>query len=211
MQMMSRPIQPITLAHFARRKGWEQPTLEGVLAYCERQRLVERFKSIKGAAFRLTGESATHGPDEDNNDVAEKEETMAKDEISTGEAAELCGVSTAGIRKWVKQGKLKPRVGGGGRGQTYFFDRGVVLAFKQVREAGKTLAPPQPKARVVKLKAAHERKLPTKINAKHILNKVTDEYCDLREDVIMLVRLVDRGWMSPEQAWGKLRELAESI
>jgi hypothetical protein len=63
MGVMSSPIHMGTLSAFAMRKGWEHQTLAGVLAYCERQRLVERYRAFNSkSAFKVTGEAVPVAP-----------------------------------------------------------------------------------------------------------------------------------------------------
>jgi hypothetical protein len=205
MQVMSKPTLKASLVNFAQRKGWEAPTLEGLIAYCEKHRLIERFRSFGGTlAFRLVGESATHEESEPEPETQQPEEehtVMANKEwISTAEVIELTGFKQEKISRLARNGAFKYRKLGDTRGARCEYLRASVVAW---RDRGDKKAPPrEPKTRVVKLKQVQAAR-----TARPTAPMPPPATNDLHEDVRALVKCVDRSWLSPEEAFAKLREL----
>lgn len=148
--------------------------------------------------------------------------TMAKDMISTAETAELLDMTTAGVRKVVARGELEAFPEGDGARSPLFFKRAEVVALVQKRKADildePKAKPPKKSTALAKAPKPEKPAVQTMRRAskpagggQSVVAKLADEIGALREDVIMLVRLVDRGWMSQDDAFGKLREISESL
>jgi hypothetical protein len=241
-----------TIIVFARRKGWEHPTLIGVLEYCEKKKLLAGYRSINSPAWKIPltpvfdatdGEPAAkadaapdgclcartapepnfgcpvHGGARLKKTIVKETTNMAKEWITTAEAAELLGVSMNRVCVRIKEKALDAKEDdshvAGGR-KPFLIRRASVIAFLEKKKHADILdekpakaekpkqakAPPQ-QERVVAVKKARA--------PKNIVAKLADEIGSLREDIIMLVRLVERGWMSQDEAFAKLRGIAETL
>lgn len=142
---------------------------------------------------------------------------MAKDWISTTDAAELLGVVRRYAIKMAHDGKVVFKQDGDGGRAPFLFDRASVLAYLD-KKKGDILDEPKAKKREKKVGLVAADKQIMRRAAKPagggqavVVAKLADEIGALREDVITLVRVVDRGWMSQDEAFAKLRELAESL
>jgi hypothetical protein len=242
MRLMSAPIRLGTLYTFAMRKGWEQKTIDGLLAYCQRQGVVQPYKAFDGkAAFRLTGAGVPAAPtretepdDDDDDDDKEGEEpavapaprtpapsatpldcltskestTMAKDWISAGEAAGLLGISRMSVMRAGRRGALEHR-GQGVKGSPYEFTRASVVAYRGRAKRDADLLPATPARR--KATAPRSRAIvpapASPPSPEVVTGTVVEPAPSVLTEVRVLVRWVDKGWFSVEDAWAKLREL----
>lgn len=145
---------------------------------------------------------------------------MAKDMISTAEVAAKLGMTTAGVRMVVKRGELEAHQEGDSERSPLFFKRSEVTALVEKRKGNILDEPKAPKKKTAAIvKAAPQtmrRKASPPPTARAPKISVASPNGSvvagaLREDVITLVRVVDRGWMSQDEAFAKLRELAESL
>lgn len=195
----------LTVVSFARRKGWEGKTLTGVLEYCEQKKLLTYFKSIHGAAWKIP---LTRVFDEVPVDDAAptskhtKEMTMSKDWISTAEAAELLGMTDAGVRKAGKKGAIESRQEGDGAKAPFFFKRSSVIAYRDRASATDLLE--QKKPRKKKPKAPKAAAAPAPAPVVHLPPPTALELAD---DLRTLLRCIDRGWVKRDDLVEKLREL----
>lgn len=265
MSVMSAPIQMGTLHHFAMRKGWEQKTLEGVLAYCQRQHLVEPYKAFNGkAAFKLTGAAVPEVPvtetdpdaDDDHAEVetsaqpaepgpvetllesfrvtrclcadgqvnygcplhggarttTEENTDMAKDWISTAEAAKLLECHPSNLTLLARSGKIK-RDGEGGRGTPSQYSRTSVIAYRDQRQRVADLLPATPAKRKASAPSKSKALVPAAASSAVVVQlrgkaaAAAAAPPTMLDDLRALVRCVDLGWVSADAAWAHIRGL----
>jgi excisionase family DNA binding protein len=140
---------------------------------------------------------------------------MGQHWISTAEAAELLGVTKRYAIKLVERKKIEAKQDGDGSRAPFLFRRTSVIAYRDARrkeQAERDLLPPTP----AKRKAAAPRKSkalvpvaeaePTPIEAAAV-HPLPAELADVRA----LVRFVDKGWFSKDDAWAKLRDLVMGL
>lgn len=251
MGVMSAPVHIGALCHFAQRKGWEQKTLEGVLAYAEKHGLVERYKAFDGKqAFKLTGTAVPTAPvsDTDPDEADEQPEAdeappaatildclcartaphknygcpehggarittskettdMAREWISTAEAAELLDCTKASAIRMAHQEKIEASQEGDGSRAPFVFKRSSVIAYRDSRakkKAATDLLPATPVKRKAALVPPPEPR--PQVRAAVEATPVVPAPAELA-DVRALVRIVDRCGIGKEAAWEWLRTL----
>jgi excisionase family DNA binding protein len=210
MRVMSRPVKMASLVAFARRKGWEMPTLDGVLEYLHRHQRIERYKCYDGeSAFRMISDgergAASESDDDDETAASPREERM-----TTAEVAQLIGISTVAVNAAARRGKLK----GTQEGRNWTFERTAVAAYLEARKPTQSLHSSKT------LDAGPQRTIADRLGrANPSDQRISDTVLftdddplnanDLADDVRTLVRCVDRGWLSESDAFARLREIAE--
>lgn len=151
--------------------------------------------------------------------------TMAKEWITCAAAGELLGISAERVGVLARAGKLESKKDDSYTGKGHkplLVNRASVIARRDAeKQKGDILDEPKakpakkpsalakaPKPEKSAMQTMRRASKPARVD---VVAKLADEIGALREDVIMLVRLVDRGWMSQDQAFGKLREIAGSL
>lgn len=262
-----------TVNVFAMRKGWERPTLGGVLKYCVENKLLVGYAAVSGPAFKIPFTPVFDVADDDapakrEEPAAEpkveakpaaaappkpaaaaadgclcartapkknygcpvhggtriskptKETTkMAKDWITVDDAAAMLDVGPRNISKLVAKGELDGKKDdehqGAGR-KPWLVTRASVLALVEKRK-GDILD--EPKAKKPEKKKP-EKKVELVKADKQVMRRSSSPpsrrtgkppIVSLREDVIALVRNVERGWMTQSGAFEALREIADSL
>jgi len=211
----------VTIGLFARRKGWEAKTLIGVLEYCEQKKLLAHFKSINGAAWKIPltkVDPAELAPDETPEPAPsqpKKETTMSKDWISTNEAAELLGIGRSGVLYALKVGNIKGKQEGDGGRAPFVIERASVIAYrdrtKQQAKQTDLLDEPKPKKKPKKKAAPATTTAIVVARPSKPAKRVAPPVGDLGDDLRMLLRCIDRGWVTcdRDELVEKLRELVE--
>lgn len=137
---------------------------------------------------------------------------MAKEWISSAEAAQLVGCSVSNVLELAKKDKFETRrVGEGSRAPLEFL-RSSVVAYRDAKRkeaSARDLLPATPT----------KRKAPAPKKSKALVPAAESQLARALEatlvqpqpaalaDVRALVRFVDKGWFSKDDAWAKLREL----
>jgi len=141
MRTMTRPTCIAQMGLLAQRKGWTRQTLDGVLAYCERAKLIESYHSFKGPAWRLTDATveSARAVDGDDTEVpapapvrAPKKEkpNVSEKMLTTKQAQKLLGVGQTTISRMYRRGELKGQKSGEGRNCALMFRRADVEALR---------------------------------------------------------------------------------
>ena len=148
---------------------------------------------------------------------AEEKQEMAKDWITSAEAAKLIGISSNRALYWAAQKKIETKVDesftGSGR-KPVLFKRSSVIAFRDSRSgdgnaarykpgtpaAATDLLDELPRTKRVVSKRAKVVRAPKPVQAPAPSG-------DLAADVRALVHNIERGWMPRDAAWEILRDL----
>lgn len=143
------PVLRGTLATFAMRKGWEQKTLDACLDYCVEMKLLAKFASYKGDAWKIPftpvpqegptfdeALAATPAAEPARKPRAPKEKSTMKEWLTAKEAAKVAGCSPRYVRLAADaveiEGHIDTEFQGIGR-KPRMFKRSSVIAFRDKR------------------------------------------------------------------------------
>jgi hypothetical protein len=133
-----------------------------------------------------------------------EENTMAKEWVTTKEAAELLGMSLNGTTGLGRKGKIESKADGNGSRAPRLFKRASVIAFRDTKRGFKAAqsntdlldTPPQRRTKQIIAKASRAPKVQT-----------STAPAELASDVRALVHCVRRGWLTPGELLTQLEKL----
>jgi hypothetical protein len=156
------------VCHFAGARGWLEPTREGIIRYAVDNKLLVAYRAVSGLAYKIpytpvfdaAGDSATSTPSapddvgasrpaavvpshSDMLDDQPEENRMAKDWISTAEAAELLGHTKSYTIALGHKGVVEAKQDGKGARAPFLFNRASsAQAHRRAQEPGRSQGPP---------------------------------------------------------------------
>jgi hypothetical protein len=204
---------PTSLRVIKRWAELQKPRMRTKLAeecvfWLENRGRVVAFKQWDGSkAYRLTGAAASQALEEDNKP---KENTVAKDWISTADVMKLLGCKQERASYLAVSGKIVSRKNGEGRSAPREYDRTSVIAYRD-HEKKKGDILDEPKKKPAKAPPRREPKAIAAKVARKPAAPISAGSGGLAEDLRMLLRCVDRGWLSQDEAFAKLRGIADAL
>lgn len=158
-----------------------------------------------------TSSAALEDIQPDAKPAGKQEEAMATGEwISTEDAAKLMGISDSRVKTLARLGKVEAKKDESytGKGhKPYLVNRDAATAYSSSAARADVI-----KARIVKLKrvgavAPKAKRADPIVERKPARRDPSASSPVLADDVRMLVRCVERGWLEPSDAWEKLKAL----